>query len=45
MKKRIIRFLSYVLVAAIASAATLALTEEEMSPQMAKLMQLEALIQ
>ena len=45
MKKRILRFLSYILVAAIASATTLALTESELSPQMLKLVQLEALIQ
>ena len=45
MKKRLIRFLSYVLVAALASAATLALTPRELSPEMMKLIQLDALIQ
>ena len=46
MKKKILTFLSYILVAALASATTLALTHEEEEPlYIAKLDQLESLIQ
>lgn len=49
MKKKILRFLSYILVATLAAAAasgiTWHMTYQEFSPQMTKLMQLEAMIQ
>ena len=44
LKKKLLRFLSYVLVAALASAATFFLTEEELSPNVTKLAQLEGLL-
>ena len=45
MKKKLLRLLSYILVAALASATTWALTYEEVPPHKAKLDQLENLIQ
>ena len=44
LKKKLIRFFSYVLVAALASAATFFVTAEDPSPNMVKLAQLEQLL-
>ncbi len=44
LKKKLVKFLSYVLVAALASAATFFVTSEDLSPNVAKLAQLEQLL-